>query len=274
MSQQINDTEKDTSSWYVMCHLKPQQIETMLQKDSAGLLCKQGDTPLQPYRFYVPFLYMPLLPTDDKRQSTDKHDDLQDDVNALRNDLHDFVFIQASEERIRQIVDSEWNRNARLRLYHYRDTNRQEVKISDEEVRQLMETIQKRHLHFYIDQPLADFAADDRVILQMEPWRGKRGVVKKVAIKKGQLCMTISMNILGRTKSINFTDVRVGDVIFEDAERGRILSSDPISNYEEEIIDILSHRFARYEPDDVAELDRQRLKRLLTYNHIYVDSAV
>ena len=274
MSQQINDTEKDTSSWYVMCHLKPQQIETMLQKDSAGLLCKQGDTPLQPYRFYVPFLYMPLLPTDDKRQSTDKHDDLQDDVNALRNDLHDFVFIQASEERIRQIVDSEWNHNARLRLYHYRDTNRQEVKISDEEVRQLMETIQKRHLHFYIDQPLADFAADDRVILQMEPWRGKRGVVKKVAIKKGQLCMTISMNILGRTKSINFTDVRVGDVIFEDAERGRILSSDPISNYEEEIIDILSHRFARYEPDDVAELDRQRLKRLLTYNHIYVDSAV
>ena len=273
MTQQKNNMEKDTGSWYVMCHLSPQQIETMLQKDCAGLFCKPGEQPLPPYRFYVPFLYMPVIHAD-KRQVTDKHYAPQDDANALRNDLHDFVFIQASEERIRSIVDSEWNSKARLHLYHYRDTSHQAVKVSDEEVHLLMETIQKRHLQFYIDQPLDDFAADDRVILQMEPWHGKRGVVKKVAIKKGLLCMTISLNILGRTKSINFTDVRVGDVKFEDAERGRILSSDPITNYEEEIIDILSHRFARHEPDDVAVLDRQRLKRLLTYNHIYVDSAV
>lgn len=271
ITQQINDSAHD--AWYVMWHLKPQQIEALLQKDSAGLFCKPDEKPLPPYRFYVPFQYMPVLHEVDKDVVSDKHYKPQNDQNALRNDLHNFVFIQASEERIRAIVSSDWNSKAFLRLNYYRDTNRKEVKVSDAEMRLLMDTIQSRHLQFYIDQPLDDFAAGDKVILQMEPWAGKRGVVKKVAIRHGQLCMTISMNILGRTKSINFTDVRVGDVLFEDAEQGRMLTDNPISNYEEEMIDILSHRFGKRYTEDVAAADQLRLKRLATYDHIYVDDA-
>ncbi len=275
MPQQKIDANQDIGKWYVMCHLNPQHIETMLQKDSAGLFCKPDETPLPPYRFYVPYQYIPALPVGKAQDDVvdDRHYRPQDDPNALRNDLHDFVFIQASEERLRAIVQSDWNTRTRLRLYHYRDTNHHVVTVSDAEVRQLMTTIQDRHLQFYIDQPLDDFAADDRVILKKEPWEGKRGVVKKVAIKKGQLCMTISMNILGRTKSINFTDVHVGDVLFEDSERGRMLTDNPITNYEEEIIDLLSHRFGRHYTDEVKKEDHQRLRRLVTYDHIYVDDA-
>ena len=273
MSQQINENAHD--SWYVMWHLKPQYIETMLQKDSAGLFCKPEETPLPPYRFYVPFQYMPILHEGQevKGAVTDKHYRPQDDPNALRNDLHNFVFIQASEDRIQAIVSSDWNTKAMVRLNYYRDTNHKEVKVSDAEIRLLMDAVQNRHLQFYIDQPLDDFTTGDRVILQTEPWTGKRGVVNKVALKKGQLCMTISMNILGRTKSINFTDVRVGDVLFEDAERGRMLTDNPITNYEEEIIDILSHRFGKHYTEEVAKVDQQRLKRLATYDRIYVDDA-
>ena len=273
MSQQMIDNENAHDAWYVMWHLKPQQIEVLLQKDSAGLFCKPDEKPLPPYRFYVPFQYMPILHDEQKGTLTDKHYKPQDDQNALRSDLHNFVFIQASEERIRAIVASDWNTKAYVRLNYYRDTNRKEVKISDSEVRLLMDTIQKRHLQFYIDQPLNDFEVGDKVILQNEPWTGKRGIVKKVAIKHGQLCMTISMNILGRTKSINFTDVHVGDVLFEDAERGRMLTDNPITNYEEEIIDLLSHRFGRHYTQEVAEADHQRLRRLATYDRIYVDDA-
>lgn len=271
MSQQIIDSENAHDSWYVMWHLKPQQIETLLQKDSAGLFCKPDEKPLPPYRFYVPFQYMPVLHEEQKDTLTDKHYKPQDDQNALRSDLHNFVFIQAPEERVRAIVGSDWNTKAHLRLNYYRDTNRKEIKVSDAEVHLLMDIIQKRHLQFYIDQPLTDFAEGDKVVLQNEPWTGKRGIVKKVAIKHGQLCMTISMNILGRTKSINFTDVHVGDVLFEDAERGRMLTDNPITNYEEEIIDLLSHRFGHHYTEEVAEADRQRLRRLVTYDRIYVD---
>ena len=253
MLQQNYESQLGTDSWYVMCHYSPQQIETMLQMDSDGKFQPEGEQPLPPYRFYVPFQYMPILHDEaQKDMQTDKRYIPQNDINALRSDLHNFVFIQASEERVKAIVGSDWNANARLRLTYYRDTNRQEVKVSDVEVRQLMNTIQNRHLQFYIDQPIDDFSAGDRVILQMEPWVDKRGVIKKVAIKRGQLCMTISMNILGHTKSINFTDVHVGDVLFEDAERGRMLSENPITNYEEEIIDLLSHRFCHRFSSEVA----------------------
>lgn len=279
MSQQNIEKDHSHDAWYVMWHLKPSQIEAMLQKDSAGLFTKPGEKPLPSYHYYVPFLYMPVLrkeKTGKKKGQetevvTDKPYNPQDDENALRHDLHNFVFIQASEERVRAIVSSDWNSKAHTRLNYYRDTNHKEVKIPDAEVRMLMDTIQSHHLQFYIDQPLGEFTVGDKVVLQMQPWTGKPGIVKKVAIKHGQLCMTISMNILGRTKSINFTDVRVGDVLFEDAEQGRMLTDNPITNYEEEIIDLLSHRFGNRYTDDVAKADQQRLRRLAAYDRIYVD---
>lgn len=275
MPQQDINNKQHTDCWYVMCHLNPKQIEAMLQKDCDGLFCKPGESPLPPYRFYVPFQNMPLAPVksrSEKKEST-QHYSAQRDVCALREDLHDFVFIQASEERIAAIVHSEWNSKAHCRLYHYRDTNHREVMIPDAEMRMLMSTIQDRHLQFYIDQPLDRFTMGDKVILTMEPWSGKHGVVTKVALRHGQLCMTISINILGRTKSINFKDVHVGDVIFEDAERGRLLSNNPIDNYEEEIIDLLCHRFGHHRTDDMVKNDKERLRRLTTYDHLYVDDT-
>ena len=272
MPQQTMDNKQGKGAWYVMIHLSPNQIETMLQKDCDGKFRGDNERPLAPFRFFVPFQHIPVLPTEQEPE-TDRHYRAQDDRNALRSDLHNFVFIQAPEDRVRAIVGSDWNSKARLHLRYYRDTNHNIVTISDEEMQQLIATIQSRHLQFYIDQPLDDFAAGDKVVLKMEPWEGKHGVVKKVAIKHGQLCMTISMNILGRTKSINFTDVRVGDVLFEDAERGRMLSDNPITNYEEEIIDLLSHRFGKRYNEEMAEGDRQRLRRLSTYDRIYVDDA-
>ena len=257
-----------------MCHQSPQQIETLLQMDCDGKFRGEGESPQAPFRFFVPFQNMPSLPVARREDVLpDKHYRPQDDINALRSDLHHFVFIQATEERLRTIVHSDWNTRGRLHLYHYRDTNHREVVIPDAEMRLLIATIQDRHLQFYIDQPLDDFAAGDRVILKKAPWTGRHGIVRKVSVWHGQLCMTISLNILGRTKSINFTDVRVGDVLFEDAERGRLLSDNPINNYEEEILDLLSHRFGHRYTDEVADADRTRLKRLASYDHIYVDTT-
>ena len=55
MIQQTNDSENARDAWFVMWHIKPQYIETMLQKDSAGLFRNPDEPPLPPYSFYVPF---------------------------------------------------------------------------------------------------------------------------------------------------------------------------------------------------------------------------
>ena len=262
--------------WYVMCHMKPAWIETMLRKDSRGLFLSPGEPPLPPYRFYVPYLYMPRITATPQPASRDddRHYDPVSDENSLRNDLHNFVFIQASPERIAAIVKSDWNLHSHYRMYHYRDTNGTKVTISDAEMHRFILTMQDHHLKFFLDQPVSEFSVGDKVILQMEPWTGQLAEIKAIRIYPDCISLTVSMNIFHRTKSINFPDVNVGDVQFVDEEKGRLLSGNPITNYEEEIIDLLSHRFTHKHTDVMDKTDKERLKRLASYSRIYVEDPV
>ena len=253
------DSKDHPQPWYVMCHLDPVWIEQILQRDSAGLFTTSDGVQLPPYRFYIPYHYMPHLSDPDK--------------DGLRNDLHSFVFIQASEQRVDQIVKSDWNRRTRLHLYYYRDAGGEKVTVQDAEMQQFIRALQDHHLSFYFDQPIADFSVGDAVRLQIDPWRGRPAVIRAIRVKGGETSITVSLNIFNQTKSINFRHIHVGDVEFADETRGRLLSGNPVTNYEEEIIDILSHRYSQNASEGVAENDRLRLKRLSSYSHIYVEDA-
>lgn len=269
-----NENARSTAApWFVMIHMKPSWIERMLQKESDGLFLKPEAEPQPPFRFYIPYLYMPqvTVPSQPEAEFTDKHYAPADDENGLRSDLHSFVFIQASAERVEAIVKSDWNMRSRLRLYHYRDTTGAKLTIPDTEMHCFIKALQDHHLKFFLDQPIDDFSVGDKVILQMQPWVGRTAEIREVKVRKGRTSITVSMNIFNRTKSINFPDVSYGDVKFVDEEKGRLLSGNPINNYEEEIIDLLSHRFGKHYTEEMAAADQLRLKRLATYDHIYVD---
>ena len=255
-----NDTRNDAMnaagmSWYVMVHQNPRWIETMLLKDSRGDLTKEGDEQLPPYEFFVPYQFL--------RPST------EDD---LREDLHSFVFVHVSSQRIHDIVYSDWNAGARSHLHHYRDTNGCEVTISDTEMQQLRTTLQSRQLKFFFGQPIGDMAVGDTVILQFDPWRGKMGKIEKIAYKKGRLVMTVGVNIMNRTKSVKFENLHDGDVLFADEERGRLLSGNLIENFENEMVNILGHKYREKAPQKVIK-DRSRLIRLLSYSNIQIADA-
>ena len=274
MQNDIEERENKALPWYILCHLNPTWIESMLQKDSEGLFLTPDATPLPPYRFYIPYHYMPLLTRNNHDEDSDYRDyDPIKDANGLRSDLHNFVFIQAPEDRVEQIVKSDWNRKTRLQLYYYRDPNGEKVTIPNAEMQDLIKVLQDHHLTFFFDQPIAEFSVGDTVTLQMNAWKGKRAVIKAIHVKNGQTNITVSINLFNRTKSINFKNINVGDVQFEDESRGKLLSGNPITNYEEEIIDILSHRYTQKYAEEVAENDRLRLKRLSTYSHIFVEDA-
>ncbi len=48
MSKEVNDKEYDQLPWYVLRHLNPSWIESMLQKDSHGRFLKDDAAPLPP----------------------------------------------------------------------------------------------------------------------------------------------------------------------------------------------------------------------------------
>ena len=252
MLEPIETNVESAERWYVMIHQHPQWIEAMLHKDSCGELTKEGTKRLPPYPFFVPFQF--LLPSTD---------------DELRSDLHGYVFIYVPEWRIHEIVNAEWNTTSRLHLHHYRDTNGHVVTISDGEMQQLRATLQSRQLKFFFGQPVGDMTVGDTVILQFDPWKGKLGMIEKIAYKKGHLTMTVGINILNKTKSVKFEELHDGDVLFADEERGRLLSGNLIQNFENEMVSILGHKFREKSAEKVLR-DRSRLIRLLSYANILI----
>ena len=261
MNDNSNDSRRSKAPWYVMCHLNPRQIEVLLRKECEGLFGKDGGERPSPFRFYIPFLYMPVAEDAEQAEYT----------NELRGDFHNFVFIQATASRVADIVTSEWNTKARLHLYYYRDHEGNSVVVQDEEVQRLMDTFRDQTLRFFIGQPVGEFAAGDSVILNMPAWAGQRGVIKEIRLRKGKLAMTISLNIFNSTKSINFTDLQTGDIAFEDPEKERLFSDNPVDRLEEEVVDILSHRVGHAAAAEVAQADATRLKRLSTIDKMYME---
>ena len=230
----------------------------------------------EPARFFIPFQFMrptSFLPQSKAGQAVKSISLQKDATDELRNDFHNFVFIYTTQDRIRSIVDSSWNREARLHLYHYRDTNGKVVTIPELELQQLKETFQNRQLKYFFGQPIGEMSVGDTVVLQFEPWIGKTAKIEKMAYKKGRLNMTVSVNILNRTKSIKFSDLHNGDVRFQDEDCDKLISGDLISNFEEEVVIILGHRFRQKATADTARKDKTRLNRLLGYSNIKIDDA-
>ncbi len=277
MTKGDNETKEAVvapGSWCVMRHLNPKWIERILQKDSRGQFRKEDEEPQPPYRFFVPYQTMPRVIADRRPQGETSvgHDyDPLDDEGGLRDDFRNFVFIQAPAERVEAIVSSDWNKDTRLSMSFYCNADASRIWIDDDEMHRLILTLQDRQLKFYLDNPLDDFAVGDKVILQMSPWTGKMAEVKKIAVRDNRVKLTVGLNIFGRMKSITFPDIGFDDVEFVDRERGRLLNGNPILNYEEEIIDLLSRRYSQKISTEMAELDDRRLMRLATYTNIYIE---
>ena len=91
-------------------------------------------------------------------------------------------------------------------------------------------------------------------------------------LNKGQLVMVVSMNVFNRAMSINFTNLKFGDVTFKDAANARLFAENPVTQFEEEIIDILSHWYNSQNKDTTREDDVRRLRRLAAFDRIFIET--
>ena len=72
MNDNSNDSRRSKAPWYVMCHLNPRQIEVLLRKECEGLFGKDGGERPSPFRFYIPFLYMPVAEDAEQAEYTNE----------------------------------------------------------------------------------------------------------------------------------------------------------------------------------------------------------
>ena len=248
--------------WYVMNHHKPQSIETMLDKESKGEFRtrEQIDANYQPepFEYYVPYLYM-----------------RPDASDGLRSVFHNFVFISASEKRIREIVSSEWNTKTRYRLYHYCNRAGEEIMISDKEYQQLKDLIYNSQLKVFFGvpvTPLREMKVGNKVLLQIKNWENHPGIIERIKLKKDRVCIRVSFNFLGQTKSVSFDDLHDGDVTFADKVTEQLITGDLIRNFENEVSILLGHCFSNRSAEK-AHQDNARLRRLYSYADIQIEDG-
>ena len=258
-----------------MVHRKPQWIETMLEKESRGeLLTREqmdADYQPEPFDYYVPYLYMRPNASDE-----------------LRSIFHSFVFINASEGRIQEIVQSDWNTKTQYCLSHYCNRSGKSITISDMEYNQLKDIIYNSQLKVFFSVPVLPvrkMQVGNRVLLKLKNWENHPGVIESIRLKKDCVSIRVAFNFLGQTKSVCFDDLHDGDVTFADSVTEQLISGDLIQNFEREVSILLGHRFKKHKNETangedlivngkwsmVNDQDFSRLRRLLTYADIQID---
>lgn len=265
----------DDTSWYVMVHLNPKWIATMLERECRGEFSRvdQPDvSPVQePFSFYVPYLDI---------QADKSHD--------VRGDFHSFVFLRGSEKRVRQIVSADWNTNTRLRLFHYRNKEGEAIKVPDRELSRLRSVFRQHYLRCFYGvpvQPLGVFSQGSKVRVRLPYWEDKEGEIRRIRLRQGSrsASMRVAFTIEGLEREITFPDLHEGDVEFCDLQTEQLLSGKVIENFEHEIAILLGHRFAVdkklsatarevYLAEKKRE-DTPKLRRLLTFADIDIDNA-
>ena len=243
-----------------MIHRKPQWIETMLEKESRGELLTTEQQELayspEPFEYYVPYLYM-----------------RPDASNDLRGIFHSFVFIRASEGRIQELVNSDWNTRTRFSLCHYRNRAGEVITISDKEYAQLKDIIYNSQLIVFFGVPKAsvrNMRVGSKVFLKIKNWENRPGIIENIKLKKDGVSLRVAFNFLGQTKSVCFDDLHDGDVIFADNETKQLITGNLIENFEREVSLLLGHRFKK-QGSAFTDNDVYRLRRLLVYADIQID---
>lgn len=129
------------------------------------------------------------------------------------------------------------------------------------------------NLNFYIDKPIEEFAPDDKVIINTGPWTGYEGQILEMKVKNGRAKMKVGLNLFNLVESIVFTDFKTGDVIFKDSDKAQLMSHDPIAQFEEETINILSHKYGNAKAADMQESDARKLRQFSAFDRVLVEET-
>ena len=267
-----------SSYWYVLTHPSPAQIEWMLQRENLGDFRRKDEPALEPLEYFIPFQFLLRAPVSTPPSSVtedyiarDITDLMAEENNGLREALHSYIFIHASENRITQLLESEWNRTGRLHLFQYRNSSGEPLRVLDDEMRRFIDTLRNRQLRYYIGQPINAIEVGDTVTLNIAPWEGHQATITRLEVRSGKTRLTVTLDVLGNLTRVTFPDIQEGDIIFDDESLGRLINGNLLSNFEQEMVSILGRRFGRKPTDEDRHRTQTRRARLYGYHGVILD---
>ena len=268
---------KERKSWFVLRHPKPKLIDEIFSsKKKVSLTADELCSPLPQFEYFIPFCdiqYRPSL-TPSAVPGRDGKYEPRLDGTALRNDLRSFVFVYGEDSLIDRILGLSWNRSLQVPIRVMQDTNGLRIKVSDFQMNLFRNAI--RQMDFQVCQGnlfTADIRQGDEVVVVEGPMKGAEGVVAEFRECKGHITLTIVFDMFSNTLQIAVPGFKIQEVQLRNEDTSRLMKTPVLSNFENELIELLCHRHGEHGTAALSRADSKRLRFLSKYADIVFEDA-
>ena len=261
----------ETKRWCILRHSDSDLIGEIFSGKRKVYNASDGDVhPLPPFEYFIPFADMKQKPAEKSSSSEDDYkpyDAMMDD-RALRNDLHHFIFICASKEQVLSILDAPWVKVLKNRLYAYHDENGVPFEISNTEMERFKTILKRFDFQIIKGEPSGDVQEGDEVLIIGGPMAGSDGRVMEIRERDGQILLTIELSMFQNKMRIAVPGISISDVRLKEPHAQRLLQDPIISQFENELIELLCHLHGKKGSHALNKDDQKQLRFLYQYSDI------
>ncbi len=263
-----------TKCWYILRHPKPTLIDDIFSR-KVSVSLQADEVPLGAFEFFIPFCEINFRPSMMPKETDaydDRHYNPMLDGEAFRSDLHSYVFVYGSEKLIDTILLRSWNRNLKFPLRALREKNGHYATLSREKMDSFRNAIQQRDFQISESRPVTeDVRKDDAVNVVDGPMKGSSGYVTEICERNGQVTLTVAFQMFGNIE-VQVPGIQIDHVQLQDSRTSHLLRDSVLSNFENELIDLLCHRHGAHGSAEQNKADSRQLDFLLKYAEMKFES--
>ena len=256
----------EIDAWHILIHPHPVLIGRLFKtKQSASYNPMEDDGLLPPCEYYIPYneiSWRPSVTSQPSYEDTDRIYDPMMDGNALRCDFHGFVFVYGTDRLVNQLVDSKLNQSLQIPIRPYRDTDGQTVSISGEEMNRFKSAVMRQDFQICQGYPLQEIVQGDKVVVVDGSMKGSSGEVLEIRYDQQGMKLKIAFLMFNDKLQIAIPGFRANEVRLQDPDTKQLLQDPMIANFEEELIELLHHRYGAKGSARLSPEDEKRLKFL------------
>ena len=267
---------EEAQYWYVMTHLEPTLIDRQLQIENEKRTLRGRPALL----YVIPFLYMVRANT---ARTVDKDSEMlsqptmsvQDatENNELRDSLHGFVFIRATQREIFGLINSEWNKTGRLHMYHYRTKSGIPIRIGLEEMQPFLVFFVEQRQRFSFAPYSSDLAVNEKVFIKRGVFKNYEATVMEVLHTADGINLTLGIPMFRNEVMMALHDCSVSDIEVR-GQKDDIFSPQFIEIVEADLLAILRRRVMHRVTAETHCQDQEKLNSYSILNYLkFEDNA-
>lgn len=263
---------KECCYWHILVHPSPALVGKLFKtKQSKDYNPSADDGLLPPCRYHIPYNeinWKPSITAQPAYEDTDRIYDPVMDGNALRSDFRGFIFVYGTDSLAHQLVASRLNKSLRIPIRYYYDTDGQPVKITNVEMERFRSAVMQQDFQICQGYPLQEIVLGDRVVIVDGAMKGSTGEVLEIRYDHQGMKFKIAFLMFNNKLQIAVPGFRANQVRLQDPDTKQLLEDPIISNFENEIFELLHHRYGAKGSAKLSPEDEKRLKFLYRYSSI------